>query len=161
MESLRSSGDFKELLSLFNDEGVRYLIVGAFALAYFGRPRYTKDLDVWVDPKSDNPIRVFRALAKFGAPLENVTVEDFADEETIFQIGVEPVRIDILPGISGVEFDAAWARRILAEYAGIAVNMISRDDYIANKSASGRPHDLRDIETLLEDEGSQPRNPRA
>ena len=153
MESLRSSGDFRELLSLFNDEGVRYLIVGAFALAYFGRPRYTKDLDVWIDPKGDNPIRVFRALAKFGAPLENVSVEDFADEDTVFQIGVEPVRIDILPGISGVEFDAAWARRIRAEYADVAVSLISRDDYVANKSASGRPHDLRDIEALLEDQG--------
>lgn len=152
MESLRSSGDFKELLSLFNDEGVRYLIVGAFALAYFGRPRYTKDLDIWVDPAGDNPKRVFRALGRFGAPLESVTVEDFGDEDTIFQIGVEPVRIDILPGISGVAFDAAWLRRVRAQYADVAVNVISREDYVANKRASGRPHDLRDVETLLEDE---------
>ncbi|MGA8533167.1 MAG: nucleotidyltransferase [Candidatus Tumulicola sp.] len=152
MESLRSSGDFKELLSLFNEENVRYLIVGAFALAYFGRPRYTKDLDIWVDPAGDNPTRVFRALAKFAAPLENVSAEDFGDEDTILQIGVEPVRIDVLAGISGVAFDGAWLRRIHAEYAGVSVNVISRDDYVANKRASGRPHDLRDIESLLEDE---------
>lgn len=151
MESLRSSGDFKELLSLFNEERVRYLIVGAFALAYFGRPRYTKDLDIWVDPAGDNPTRVFRALATFGAPLESVTVEDFGDEDTVFQIGVEPLRIDILAGISGVAFGAAWSRRVAGEYAGVAVNIISRDDYIDNKRASGRPHDLRDVETLLED----------
>jgi hypothetical protein len=154
MESLRSSGDFKELLSLFNEEGVRYLIVGAFALAFFGRPRYTKDLDVWVDPAGDNSARVFRALAKFGAPLDNVSAEDFGDEDTIFRIGVEPVRIDILAGISGVAFDGACLRRTPADYAGIAVGVISRDDYVANKRASGRPHDLRDIESLLEDEGS-------
>ncbi len=153
MESLRTSGDFKELLSLFNEEHVRYLIVGAFALAYFGRPRYTKDLDIWVDPAGDNPARVFRALATFGAPLGNVSVEDFGDEDTIFQIGVEPLRIDILAGISGVAFAGAWSRRVHAEYAGVAVNIISRDDYVANKTASGRPHDLRDIETLLEDGG--------
>lgn len=152
MESLRSSGDFRELLSLFNDEGVRYLIVGAFALAHFGRPRYTKDLDIWVDPAGDNPVRVFRALAKFGAPLENVTIEDFGSEDTIFQIGVEPVRVDILPGISGITFENAWPRRIHAQYADLAVNVISREDYVANKRASGRPHDLRDVETLLEDE---------
>ncbi|MGB8520566.1 MAG: hypothetical protein WCD38_10445 [Candidatus Tumulicola sp.] len=153
MESLRTSGDFKELLSLFNEERVRYLIVGAFALAYFGRPRYTKDLDIWVDPAGDNPARVFRALATFGAPLGNVSVEDFGDEDTVFQIGVEPLRIDILAGISGVAFGGAWSRRVHAEYAGVAVNIISRDDYVANKTASGRPHDLRDIETLLEDGG--------
>jgi hypothetical protein len=154
MESLRSSGDFRELLSLFNDEGVRYLIVGAFALAYFGRPRYTKDLDIWIDPADENPERVFRALARFGAPLESVSAEDFRDEETVFQIGVEPVRIDILAGVSGVAFESAWPRRIQATYVDVPVNVISRDDYIENKSASGRPRDLRDIETLLEDEGA-------
>ena len=154
MESLRSSGDFRELLSHFNDENVRYLIVGAFALAHFGRPRYTKDLDIWVDPAGDNPSRVLRALARIGAPLEKMTVGDFSDEDAIFQVGVEPVRIDILPGISGLVFGDAWPRRTQAEYAGVPVNVISRDDYVANKRASGRPHDLRDIETLLEDEGA-------
>src|SRR5579872_5468196 len=142
MESLRSSGDFKELLSLFNDEGVRYLIVGAFALAHFGRPRYTKDLDVWVDPNGDNPARVFRSLAKFGAPLAGVSVDDFADEDAVFQIGIEPLRIDILVGISGVTFGNAWPRRVTSEYGGIPVNVIGRDDYLANKRASGRPQDL-------------------
>jgi hypothetical protein len=152
MESLRSSGDFKELLSLFNAAGVKYLIVGAFALAHFGRPRYTKDLDIWVDPRSDNPARVFGALAKFGAPLAGVSVDDFADEDAVFQIGVEPLRIDILVGVSGLAFEEAWPRRLKAEYGGLPVNVIARDDYIANKRASGRPQDLRDVETLLEDE---------
>jgi hypothetical protein len=152
MESLRSSGDFSELLSLFNDEGVRYLIVGGFALAHYGKPRYTKDLDIWVDRSDENPARVFRALAKFGAPLEGLAAEDFADSDSIFQIGVEPLRIDILPAISGVEFPAAWERREASRYADVPVQVIGRQDYVTNKRASGRPHDLRDVETLLEAE---------
>jgi hypothetical protein len=153
VESLRSSGDFKELLSLFNEEEVRYLIVGGFALAHYGRPRYTKDLDLWVDGQGENPARVFRALARFGAPLDNVAVEDFANPETIFQVGVEPLRVDILAGASGVEFADAWNRREQSAYGDVPVCVIGRDDYVANKRASGRPHDLRDIEALREDEG--------
>lgn len=151
MESLRSSGDFRELLSLFNDEAVRYLIVGGFALAHYGRPRYTKDLDIWVDCSDGNAERVYRALGRFGAPLESVTVEDFTDPEVIFQIGVEPLRIDILPGISGVEFSEAWRRREPSTYGDVPVQVIGREDYIRNKRASGRPSDLRDVDALLED----------
>jgi hypothetical protein len=152
MESLRSSGDFKELLSLLNDEGVSYLIVGGFALAHYGRPRYTKDLDVWIDAQSDNASRVFKALARFGAPLDRVTVDDLRDPESMLQIGVEPVRVDILSGISGVTFADAWERREPSNYGDVPVFVIGRDDYITNKRASGRPRDLRDIEALLEEE---------
>jgi hypothetical protein len=151
MESLRNSSDFKELLSLFNAENVRYLIVGGFALAHYGKPRYTKDLDLWVDPDGENPSRVVRALARFGAPLDGVGEDDFRDPDVIFQIGVEPLRVYILPSISGVNFEDAWERRETSSYAGVPVGVLSKDDYIANKSASGRPHDLRDIETILED----------
>lgn len=150
MESLRNSADFKELLSYFNEEGVRYLIVGGFALAHFGRPRYTKDLDIWVDPDGDNPERVFRALAAFGAPLEGVSPSDFRDDDTVLQIGVEPVRIDIMSSVSGIDFADCWNRRQSSSYGSVPVSVISRDDYIANKRASGRPSDLRDIESLLE-----------
>ncbi|HKU81862.1 MAG TPA: nucleotidyltransferase [Candidatus Tumulicola sp.] len=152
MESLRSSGDFRELLSRFNDEGVRYLIVGGFALAHFGQPRYTKDLDIWIDPCAENAGRVFRALAKFGAPLDNITVDDLSDTNAVFQIGVEPVRVDILPGISGVVFNDAWNRREASFYGDVPVQVIGREDYICNKRASGRPHDLRDVAALLESE---------
>jgi hypothetical protein len=152
MESLRSSDDFRELLSLFNDEGVKYLIIGGFALASYGRPRYTKDLDIWIDAAGDNPWRAFRALARFGAPLENVTPDDLSNPDTILQLGVEPVRVDIMSSISGIEFTAAWQRRISSSYGSIPVFIIARDDYIANKRASGRPGDLRDVEALLEDE---------
>jgi len=151
MESLRNSSDFRELLSLFNAENARYLIVGGFALAHYGKPRYTKDLDIWVDPSGDNPERVYRALARFGAPLESVCVEDFSDPDLIFQIGVEPLRVDILPSVSGVKFGDAWERREASRYGDVPVSVVGRQDYIANKRASGRPHDLRDVETLLEE----------
>lgn len=150
MEFLRSSADFKELLSLFNAEGVRYLIVGAFALAHYGRPRYTKDLDIWVDPEVSNATRTFRALARFGAPLGSVTEKDFSEPDVVFQVGIEPIRIDILTDVSGVSFSDAWERCEQTFYGDVPVMVIGRSDYIANKRASGRPSDLRDVESLLE-----------
>lgn len=151
MESLRSSGDFRELLSLFNAEGVRYLIVGGFALAHYGRPRYTKELDVWVDRTKENARKVFRALARFGAPLDNLSHRDFAEPDVVFQLGVEPLRIDVLTDISGVRFAEAWNRRENSTYGDLPVYLIGKSDYITNKRASGRPHDLRDVEALLEE----------
>jgi len=151
MESLRSSGDFRELLSLFNAEKVRYLIVGGFALAHYGRPRYTKDLDIWVDRSEENARRVFLALTKFGAPVENLSYRDFIEPEVVFQVGVEPLRIDLLTDITGVQFEGAWSRRESSMYGSVPVQVIGKADYIANKRASGRPSDLRDIEALLED----------
>jgi hypothetical protein len=151
MESLRSSGDFRELLSLFNAEDVRYLIVGDFALAHYGRPRYTKDLDIWIDCSEDNAQKLFRALARFGAPLANLTSRDFAEADIVFQIGIEPLRVDILTDISGPQFNDAWSQRENSTYGDVPVYLISKTDYIANKRASGRPSDLRDVEALLED----------
>jgi hypothetical protein len=124
---------------------------GGFALAHYGRPRYTKDLDLWVDPAGDNPERLFRALANFGAALDGLEPDDFRDPDCVFQIGVEPLRIGILTDISGVAFDSAWNRRIAATYVEVPVYVVSVDDLIANKRASGRPRDLRDVEALLED----------
>jgi hypothetical protein len=151
MESLRKSGDFRELLSRFNAEGVRYLIVGGFALAHYGRPRYTKDLDVWIDREGDDPDRVSLALTKFSAPLERFCSEDFRDADTVFQIGVEPIRIDILTDISGLVFSDAWPNRVEARYGDVPVCVISKENYIANKRASARASDLRDVESLLDD----------
>jgi hypothetical protein len=150
MESLRSSGDFRELLSLFNAEAVRYLVVGGFALAHYGRPRYTKDLDIWVDRTEENARKIFRALARFGAPLEKLTYRDFAEPDVVLQIGMEPIRVDLLTDISGIDFANAWDRREISKYGDVPVQVIGRSDYITNKRASGRPGDLRDIESLLE-----------
>ena len=105
------SQDYRDLLSTLNDCKVRYLVVGAHALAYHTEPRFTKDLDIWVEASPDNAQRVFKALAVFGAPLASVSVSDFAASDLIYQIGVPPCRVDVMTGISGVSFSAAWRKR--------------------------------------------------
>jgi uncharacterized nucleotidyltransferase DUF6036 len=140
--------DFKDLLSVFNDHGVEFLVVGAHALAAHGHVRATKDLDVWVRPEPANAKRVVRALEAFGAPTHEVSESDFAVPGITFQIGLEPVRIDIITAIDGVSFEPAWQHRISAEYGGVLAPVISRDDLIANKRASGRSQDLADLAAL-------------
>lgn len=104
--------DFRDLLAAFNARGVEFLVVGAHALAAHGLVRATKDLDLWVRPDSANAPRVLAALADFGAPLQDLTPEDLSRPGLIFQIGVEPIRIDIITAIDGVEFSEAWALRL-------------------------------------------------
>jgi hypothetical protein len=140
--------DFSDLLSTFNAFGVEYLVVGAHALAAHGRIRATKDLDVWVRPDAENAPRILRALAAFGAPLHGLTAADFAAPGLIFQIGVPPIRIDVITAIDGVQFDAAWAGRTTAHLGGIPVPVLSRQHLIANKKAVGRLQDLADVEWL-------------
>jgi hypothetical protein len=135
-------------LSSFNGENVDYLVIGAFAVAAYGYPRYTKDFDVWVRRTIENAERVFRALAKFGAALTGVQPSDFTDPDTVFQIGVEPVRIDVVTDISGVDFESAWGHKIQFRYGGVPTWVISRDQLLVNKRASGRFQDLRDVEAL-------------
>ncbi|MDQ2681584.1 MAG: hypothetical protein M3Y21_11310 [Candidatus Eremiobacteraeota bacterium] len=140
--------DFSDLLLAFNAENVRYLIVGAHALAAHGHARMTKDLDVWVDCTPDNAEQVFRALVRFGAPLDRVSVSDFADPDTIFQIGIAPVRIDILTGIDGVRFPDAWGARLQVTIGGIPTSVIGREALAQNKRTAGRPQDLIDLAYL-------------
>jgi hypothetical protein len=135
-------------LSIFNEENVRYLIVGGYALMLYTEPRFTKDLDLWVEPSKDNAARVFRSLARFGAPLQNVTAEDFATKDTFYQIGQPPIRVDVMTGITGVEFEEAWQRRRQSQLAGESVAFLSREDLIRNKRAVGRLRDLADVESL-------------
>jgi predicted nucleotidyltransferase len=143
------SSDFKELLQTFNDANVRYLIVGAHAVGYHGHPRGTRDFDIWVDHSPENAKHVFEALATFGAPLSQTTAEDFTGDDLIFQIGIEPVRVDVMTSISGVEFADAWPKRIEDELDGIPVAYIGKDDLVRNKRATGRHRDLADVEELL------------
>ena len=140
--------DFKDLLSEFSAKGVEFLIIGAHALAAHGHVRATKDLDVWVRPAPANAARVIEALRAFGAPLGEVTVADFSTPGITFQIGVEPVRIDVITEIDGVEFEGAWARRLQKTFDGLSVGVISLDDLIVNKKAAGRLQDLADVEAL-------------
>lgn len=145
---MTANQDFKDLFAAFNDAGVDYLVVGAHALAVHGHVRASKDLDIWIRPERGNAARVLQALTAFGCPLFGLTVEDLTDEETVFQIGVQPVRIDILCGIDGVSFDVAWRERVTSRFAGQPVSVLSRDHLIQNKRASGRPQDLADIAAL-------------
>lgn len=146
------SSDFKDLLRLFNDYRVKYLIIGGYAVIKYAEPRYTKDLDVWIRADQDNATAVFQALREFGAPLAGMTVDDFAHEGYFYQMGVPPVRVDILMSIPGLAFDEAWTRRVEAEFDGVPVLFISRADLIASKLASGRPQDLIDADSLKQSE---------
>jgi hypothetical protein len=140
--------DFKDLFVALNAQGVEFLVVGAHALAAHGYVRATKDLDVWVRPSDENAARVMRALSAFGAPTHEVTKEDFAIPGITFQIGVQPVRIDIITAVDGLTFVLAWQNRVESDYGGERVFVVSREDLIRNKRASGRPQDLADIDAL-------------
>jgi hypothetical protein len=140
--------DFKDLLRALNANAAKYLIVGGHALAVHLVPRMTKDLDIFIGTDKENAKAVFRALAQFGAPLKDMSPADFADGTT-FQIGQEPDRIDILQRIDGISFDEAWANRIEGTVDGeVPAAVISRDDLIRNKLASGRDQDLLDVKKL-------------
>lgn len=143
--------DFRELLSTLNAHRVKYLVVGAYAVSVYAQPRATKDLDILVKADAENARAVFAALAQFGAPLEGLTVADFAEPGPFFRMGREPVCVDVLTAIPGVEFDAAWQRRVeevVDEAGDLRVSFISREDLIAAKLASGRPRDLADVDEM-------------
>ena len=140
--------DFRDLFAEFNERNVRFLIVGAYALAVHGHVRATKDLDVWVKADKDNARSVFRALQAYGAPTDELSEDDFATPGLTFQIGVAPIRIDVLSSIDGVEFDDAWANRVTTTYGDQSVCVISRDDLITHKRTAARLQDLADVEAL-------------
>jgi hypothetical protein len=140
--------DFKDLFAELNAHDVEFLVVGAHALAAHGYVRATKDLDVWVNPERENAVRVIRALQAFGASTQAVTEDDFAAPGITFQIGVEPVRIDIITAVDGLTFEPAWKNRVSSEYGGEPIFVVSREDLIRNKRASARPQDLADVVAL-------------
>lgn len=140
--------DFAEMLDALSAAEAEFLIVGAHALAAHGHPRATGDLDIWIRPTALNAARVWNALLTFGAPLDELRLEDLATPEVVFQMGVVPARIDILTSITGLEFEEAWARRDVFEVEGRALPFLSRQDLIRNKSALGRPRDLADLADL-------------
>jgi predicted nucleotidyltransferase len=148
---MADSPDFKELLRAFNEEEAEYLIVGGYAVMKYTEPRFTKDLDVWVGNSPENAAKVYRALAEFGAPLEKdgLVPADFASDDITYQIGVEPVRIDILTHVSGIKFADAWPNRVVGMFWGVPVCFISLSDLILNKRAAGRSADLEQLEQLL------------
>lgn len=140
--------DFLDLLRAFTVADVRYLVVGAYALALHGRPRATGDLDIWVDATPDNARRVLQALAQFGAPTRDISQADFERPGVTYQIGLPPVRIDILTELTGLTFAEAWPERMRRPFGSIDVDFIGRDAFVRNKRATGRPRDLVDIQGL-------------
>jgi hypothetical protein len=136
------------MLSALSAGEAEFLVVGAHALAAHGRPRATGDPDIWVRPTRENAERVWKALARFGAPIRSLRVEDLSCPDIVFQIGLPPFRIDILTAIDGVTFEQAWPRRITIELGGQAVPVLGREDLVANKRAAGRPKDLADLAWL-------------
>jgi hypothetical protein len=140
--------DFRDLLSEFNARGVRYLVVGAHALAAHGHVRATKDLDLWVQPTPPNARAVLEALRAFGAPLHDLSEKDLSEAGLIFQIGIAPVRIDILTALPGVEFSEAWSDCLKTRFEDQEVSVLSRRCLIRNKQAVARKQDLADVEWL-------------
>ena len=140
--------DFRDMLVALNDAEVDYLVVGAYAVAAHGFPRATGDLDIWVRANPESAENLLSALTVFGAPMHEVSAEDFSSPSIVFQIGVPPGRIDILTDVSGVNFDSAWANRMTVEIDGVELSIIGRSDLIANKRATGRPKDIADLAFL-------------
>jgi predicted nucleotidyltransferase len=142
------NNDYKEMLQCLSEENVKFLLVGAYAVAAYGYPRATKDIDIFVQAAPENASNLMRALGRFGAPLSGISEIDFSTEGIVFQIGNNPRRIDILTRISGVDFEQAYGRRRNVPLEGVDVPVISLEDLIANKRATGRTQDLADVERL-------------
>jgi hypothetical protein len=140
--------DYKDILLALSVEKVSFLLVGAYALAVHGYPRATMDMDIWIMPSPQNADAVLRALQRFGAPLHKLTKEDLQNDDTVFQIGVAPRRIDLITSASGLQFEEAYGRSLLVKIEGIEVRIPAIDDLIKNKRASGRTKDLADAEAL-------------
>lgn len=142
------NSDFKDLLQLLEKSKVKYLLIGGYAVMHYSEPRYTKDLDIWIEASEDNARKIFSVLKAFGAPIEALSESDFSKEGYFYQMGVPPVRIDILMSVSGLSFHSAWENKNRVFFADLEVNIISKEDLILAKKKAGRPQDLVDLESL-------------
>ena len=143
--------DYKDLLSAFQSHGVKYLIVGGFAVIYHSQPRFTNDMDLFIQADLANARATHAALGEFGAPLQGIRPEDFTDRGSFFRFGREPRGFDVLPDIPGIDFEAAWEHRVetvVDAASGLKANFISAGDLIASKLAAGRPQDLADADGI-------------
>jgi hypothetical protein len=140
--------DYKDILAAFAQEAVRYLVVGGYAVGFHGQPRFTKDIDLWVEPSDDNMRRVQRALEAFGAPSAVLDNLWSAKSEDVLWMGAPPVRIDILKGVPGGNFERAYQTRVVAKWDAIDVSIVDREELIRLKRASGRPQDMLDADQL-------------
>jgi hypothetical protein len=141
--------DFKEFIQSLNDNQVRYLVIGGYAVAFHGYPRYTKDIDIWVEMSQENAANLIKALEQFGFGSLNLQVSDFLDPDQVIQLGYPPSRIDLLTTPSGVTFETCFASRVEVPFEDLTVNFIDLENLKQNKKASGRLQDLADLENLL------------
>ena len=142
------SKDFKEFIELLNEHSVRYLVVGGYAVAFHGYPRYTKDLDVWIELSLENADNVLKALEEFGFGSLGLKLEDFLESEQIIQLGYPPNRIDILTTLKEIKFEDCYKARVEVDIQGLKINFIDLENLKHNKRATGRPQDLADAENL-------------
>ena len=142
------NSDLIDLLQILNKNEAKFIIVGAHAVIQYTEPRYTKDLDIWVESTVENSKKVWKSLTEFGAPLENVNLSDFQNEENMFQIGLEPNRIDIIMGIENLSFEDCWENSDFFEFDSVKVKVLDVDSLIKSKSNTGRLQDQIDIEKL-------------
>jgi hypothetical protein len=142
--------DFKELLELLNRHEAKYVIVGAYALAFYGHPRYTGDLDILIAPEIDNANKIINAIKEFGLVLKNLKAEDFLISERVIQLGISPLRIDILTSLTGLTWKQIFSNKMQGEYAGVPVYFIGKEELKINKKALGRHKDLADLESIKE-----------
>lgn len=140
--------DFREFIQSLNDNSVRYLVVGGYAVALHGHPRYTKDIDVWIEMSEENAVRLLKALDQFGFGSLGLREADFLVPDQVIQLGQPPNRIDILVSLSGVEFEACYGAKLIIELDGIDVHLIDLEDLKRNKLSAGRYQDLADVENL-------------
>src|SRR3989338_2505750 len=141
--------DYKEMLQILQNQDVDFILVGAYALAAQGYPRSTLDIDIWVEPTKENSMKVFKALSEFGSPLEKIGPNSFEQKGIMFQIGVAPCRIDIITEISGdIDFQSAMHRAKQVIIEDISLNILSIEDLIKKKEATGRPKDIEDANRL-------------
>jgi hypothetical protein len=140
--------DFKEFIQLLNDNQVHYLVVGGYAVALHGYPRYTKDIDIWIELAQENAIRLVQTLEQFGFASLGLKESDFLKEDQIIQLGYAPNRIDIITTLPGITFNECYEKRLLVEIDEVKVNFIDRDNLRKNKKATGRLQDLADLEKL-------------
>jgi hypothetical protein len=143
-----TNSDLRELLKIFEKHKIRYLVVGAYAVMKYTEPRFTKDLDLWIATDPENANSVYVALKEFGAPLANLSADDFTHPDYFYQMGIPPLRVDMMMSIPGVKFEGAWRNREVVELDNLKIPFISRSDLIRGKQASGRPQDKIDIDRL-------------
>ncbi len=140
--------DYEDLFKTLNAYRIKYLVIGAYAVMYYAKPRYTKDIDIWIMPEINDIDKIYEALKKFGAPLKGIKPENFTDRQMILQIGIAPVRIDILLKVPGISFPSAWRRKKRIRYGQTPIYILGKKDLIATKKEAGRPQDKIDLEYL-------------